>query len=152
MQTGRVGNESVPIQLAQCWFPGLAISSARPEISIYFFSNKIRGSNFIKQHSETVTVWNYQNADRSLKNKLTVLFIIIFSAHFRSLFSRLPLCRVPRNPDYSFSGFTDRLSVLSRRPDVDAWAAWLAHARARARESTSGAALAARQSRTTRCR
>jgi len=24
-----VGNESVPIQLAQCWFPGLAISSAK---------------------------------------------------------------------------------------------------------------------------
>jgi len=23
------GNESVPIQLAQCWFPGLAISSAK---------------------------------------------------------------------------------------------------------------------------
>jgi len=24
-----VGNESVPIQLAQCWFPGLAISNAK---------------------------------------------------------------------------------------------------------------------------
>jgi len=24
-----IGNESVPIQLAQCWFPGLAISSAK---------------------------------------------------------------------------------------------------------------------------
>ena len=23
------GNESVPIQLAQCWFPGLAISDAK---------------------------------------------------------------------------------------------------------------------------
>jgi len=32
-----IGNESVPIQLAQCWFPGLE-------------------SNFIKQHSETVIV------------------------------------------------------------------------------------------------
>jgi len=48
-----VGNESVPIQLAQCRFPGLAISSAK--ILIYF-SNKIYGSNFIKQHSETVVV------------------------------------------------------------------------------------------------
>jgi len=48
-----IGNESVPIQLAQCWFPGLAISSAK--ISIYF-SNKIYGSNFIKQYSETVVV------------------------------------------------------------------------------------------------
>ena len=25
----RIGNESVPIQLAQYWFPGLAISSAK---------------------------------------------------------------------------------------------------------------------------
>jgi len=43
-----IGHESVPIQLAQCRFPGLVISSAK--ISIYF-SNKIYGSNFIKQHS-----------------------------------------------------------------------------------------------------
>ena len=35
--------------------PGLAFSSAK--ILIYF-SNKIHGSNFIKQHSETVTVRN----------------------------------------------------------------------------------------------
>jgi len=47
------GNESVPIQLAQCWFSGLAISNAK--ILIYF-SNKIHGSSFIKQHSKTVMV------------------------------------------------------------------------------------------------
>jgi len=63
-----IGNESVPIQLAQCWFPGLAASNA--EI--------IYGSNFIKQHSETVMVWNYQNADCSLRKKFIVLFIITF--------------------------------------------------------------------------
>jgi len=57
-----VGNKSVPIQLAQCRFPALAISSAK--ILIYF-SNKKYGSNFIKQHSETVMVRNYQNADCS---------------------------------------------------------------------------------------
>ena len=50
---GGIGNESVPIQSAQCWFPGLAISSAKIQI---YFSNKIYGSNFVKQHSETVTV------------------------------------------------------------------------------------------------
>jgi len=38
------------------------------QISIYF-SNKIHGSIFIKQHSETVMVWNYQNADCSLRKK-----------------------------------------------------------------------------------
>ena len=43
----------MPIQLAQCRFPGLAISNA--EILIYF-SNEIYGSNSIKQHSETVMV------------------------------------------------------------------------------------------------
>ena len=58
-----IANESVPIQLAQCRFPGLAISSAK--ILIYFL-NKIYGSNFIKQHSETVIVRKYQNADCSL--------------------------------------------------------------------------------------
>jgi len=44
-----IGNESVPIQLAQCRFPGLAISDAK---ILTYFSNKIHGSNFIKQHSK----------------------------------------------------------------------------------------------------
>jgi len=48
-----IGNESAPIQLAQCRSPGLAIFNAK--MSIYFL-NKIYGSNFIKQHSETVMV------------------------------------------------------------------------------------------------
>jgi len=48
-----IGNESALIQLAQCWFHGLAISNAK--ILIYF-SDKIYGSNSVKQHSETVTV------------------------------------------------------------------------------------------------
>ena len=46
-------SECVPIQLAQCWFPGLAIFDAKIKI---YFSNKMYGSNFIKQHSETVMV------------------------------------------------------------------------------------------------
>ena len=68
-------SESVPIQLAQCRFPRLAISNAK--ILIYF-SNKIYGSNFIKQHSETVIVWNYQNANCGLRKNVIVSFIIIF--------------------------------------------------------------------------
>jgi len=47
------GNESVPIQLAQCRFPRLAIANAEMLIR---FSNKTPGSNFIKQHLETVVV------------------------------------------------------------------------------------------------
>jgi len=46
-----IGNENVPMQLAQCWFPGLTISNAKIQI---YFSNKIYGINFIKQHPETV--------------------------------------------------------------------------------------------------
>jgi len=38
-----IGNESAPIQLAQCWFPGLAISNAK---ILIHFSNKNYGSNF----------------------------------------------------------------------------------------------------------
>jgi len=48
-----VWNESVPIQLAQCCFHELAISNAR---ILIHFSDKIYGSNFIKQRSETVIV------------------------------------------------------------------------------------------------
>ena len=55
-----IGNEIVPIQLAQCWFPGLAILNAK-----IFLKLNIFGSTFIKQHSEIVMVWSYQNADCS---------------------------------------------------------------------------------------
>ena len=41
-----IGTEGAPIQLAQCWFPGLAISNAK---MLIYFSNEIYGSNFIKQ-------------------------------------------------------------------------------------------------------
>jgi len=55
MATDSLANESEPIQLAQCGFPGLAISNA--EILIYS-SRKIGlyGSNLIKQHSGTNVV------------------------------------------------------------------------------------------------
>ena len=79
------GNESVPILLAQCRFPWLAVSNAK---IVILFSNKIYGRNFFRQHWETVrppTVWNYQNADCSLRKKL---LCHLFSAHFRSLFIR----------------------------------------------------------------
>ena len=72
-----IGNESVPRLLTQCRFPALAFSNAKIYTYI-FFSNKIYESNFIKQHSETVTVWNCQNADCSFRSKFNVLFIIIF--------------------------------------------------------------------------
>jgi len=50
------------------YLPALAIFSMR---KYFIFKNKIHGSNFIKQHSETAMVRNYEKA---------------FSAHFRSLY------------------------------------------------------------------
>ena len=60
----------------------LAISSA--EMSIYF-SDKMYGSNFIKQNSETLIVWNYQNDDCSLWKK-KLLCHLLFSALNRQCF------------------------------------------------------------------
>jgi len=39
----------------------------------------------MKQYSETVAVWNYQNADRSLENKFIVLFITIFGTRWSAI-------------------------------------------------------------------
>jgi len=61
-------NESVPIQLAVGTVPVLSAGHFNAKRSIYF-SNKIQSSNFIKQHSETVIVRNYQNADCMQFNK-----------------------------------------------------------------------------------
>jgi len=50
---------TVPVPWAdhfQCW-------------NFNIFSNKKHGNNFIKQHSETRMVWNYRNADWSLRQK-----------------------------------------------------------------------------------
>jgi len=46
--------------------------------------------NYIKQHSENVMVWNYQNADCSLRNKFTVLFIVFVPYFHFPAFSALP--------------------------------------------------------------
>ena len=46
-----IGNESVPIQLAQRRFPG---SNAKMLIN---FSNKIHGSNFVKPNNTRKLLW-----------------------------------------------------------------------------------------------
>jgi len=71
-----IGNESVPIQLAQCRFPGLAFIS-NDKILIYF-SNKIYGSNFFQTALKNGYGLKLPNADRSLRKKIIVSFIIIF--------------------------------------------------------------------------
>jgi len=80
-----IGSESVPIQLAQCWFPGLALSNAK---NIYIFRIKYTETNrfdsivsndAIKQHSETVK-WSEitKMLIAVLRNKFIASFIIIF--------------------------------------------------------------------------
>ena len=93
-----IGNESAPIQLAECRFPGLAISNAKIWIH---FSNKINGSNFIKEHPETVMVRNYQSADCSLRKKHSIVvcyFIIFGTLSFPILLTRL---NATGNPNFS---------------------------------------------------
>ena len=57
-----------------------------------FFKQKKYGSNFSKQHSKTIMVRNYKNADCSLKINF-VSFIIIFGTLSVPVAS--PVCREP---------------------------------------------------------
>jgi len=66
----QIGNESVLVQLAQRWFPGLAISSDK---LLIYFSNKVHGSNFIRHthafngpFSGTTRVSRYQKGKTNL--------------------------------------------------------------------------------------
>jgi len=62
-----IGNESVPIQLAQCRFSGLAISSAK---ILILFSNKIY-TEAILSDSTRILLWFdiTKNTDCSLRKK-----------------------------------------------------------------------------------
>jgi len=55
-----------------------------------YFSNKIYGNNLTKQHSDTVMVWNYQDADCSLRKN--IVSFIIMSTHFRFLLWWVHVC------------------------------------------------------------
>jgi len=72
-----IENESVPIQLAQCWFPGLAISNA--EIQINFF--RIEYTEAVLSNSTRKLLWFEitKMLIAILNNKFVVLFVIIFS-------------------------------------------------------------------------
>jgi len=95
-------------------------------LKLIHFSNKIYGSNFIKQHSEAVMVWNYQNADCSFRKKNLWCHLLQFSAHFRSLSKRV--CVDPSRVTASTRPADEfrrgqkvavgRLPLLSARPAV----------------------------------
>jgi len=72
------GNESVPIQLAQCWFSGLAISNAKIHKYIFFqikYTGAVLSNNSRKQ---LWLLWNYRNVDVRFENKFIVSFVVIF--------------------------------------------------------------------------
>jgi len=99
-----IGNKSVPIQLAECRFPGLAISNAK--IQIYIFSNKIYGSNFIKQHPDCYGL-KLPKCWLQFKRNNLLCHLLWFSAHFdRSLYKRrgsLTLSETNTRPLFSCS-------------------------------------------------
>jgi len=87
---------SAPIQLAQCRFHAWqAISNAK--ILILFFKWNIRKQFYQTALSETVMVWNYQNADCSLKRK----FYLYIFFNFRQTF--VPYRCSTRGLDYTKS-------------------------------------------------
>ena len=88
-----IGNESLPIQFTQCWFPWLAISSAK----IPIYSDKIYESSFIEQHSEIVMVWNYQNADCSLKKINSLSSFVSYGCSVEACNRCCAFCCVLRN-------------------------------------------------------
>jgi len=62
------------------------------------FSNKIYGSNFIKQHSETVMVWfEITKMPTAVAEKISLCHLLYFSAHFRSPISRFSAPRCARD-------------------------------------------------------
>jgi len=80
-----IRNKSVPIQLTQSQFPAWAAAISNDEMLTYFWNKKIYVSNFIKQYSETAMVWNYQNADSSLRQKYCVIIITFGTLSFPGL-------------------------------------------------------------------
>ena len=68
------GNESVPIQLAQCRFPGLAISNAKILIGLYF-SRKINGRNHFHQTALENLLWfEITKMLLAVRNKYCVIY------------------------------------------------------------------------------
>jgi len=65
----------VPIQLAQCWFPGLAISMLK---QIYIFQIKYMESTLSNSTRKLLRFEITKLLTAVLENKLIVLFVIIF--------------------------------------------------------------------------
>jgi len=66
----------VPIQLAQCWLPGLAIFNAKTDI--YIFQIKYMESTLSNSTRKLLRFEITKLLTAVLENKLIVLFVIIF--------------------------------------------------------------------------
>ena len=71
-----IGNESAPIQLAECWCPGLAISNAK--IWIYFSNKKFTEAILSDSNQKLLWFEIRKMLIAVLKDKFIVLSIIIF--------------------------------------------------------------------------
>ena len=69
-----IENESAPIELAQCWFPGGWHGRFQCKKYKYIFSNKIYGSNFVKQHSETAMALKLPKCCLQFKKNCCVIY------------------------------------------------------------------------------
>ena len=98
-----IGNESVPIQSAQCWFTGLAISNAK--IQCVF---QIKYMEAILSNSTRKLLW-FENTKKltAVEKKINLLrYLLQFSAHFRSLRSEpenafMGPLNLPKQPRHS---------------------------------------------------
>jgi len=82
----RIGNESVSIQLAQCWFPRLAISNAKIK---YKYFSRGKYTEAILSNSTQKLLWLKiikMLIVLQICSKINFLcYLLQFSAHFRSL-------------------------------------------------------------------
>ena len=106
----------------------MAISNAK---ILMHFSTETHGGNFIKRHSETVMVWNCQNADCSLSNK----FYCVAYYNFRHTLA--PCCALtcsslrqasasaPFGCDAFRAALSSYSAVLSRSRNLPDFILWL---------------------------
>ena len=96
----------MPIQSAQCWFPGLAISNAKIPI---FFSNKIYGSIL---SNSTRKLLRFEITKMLIAVEKSKIYYLIYY-NFRYTF--VP-CRIVTLPREIFGFFDQRGTVFLRRP------------------------------------
>jgi len=85
-ETIRIGNESVPIQLAQCWFSGLAISNAKyhphkRRHSRWKLSQELKvkqAAFFAKYTCVEMASRKIKTYQKKAKNLCTIYFVCLF--------------------------------------------------------------------------